>query len=132
MNFKRKRKKIPKRLKKRLMIHFIIDYIFGIPLIIYPDYILKIFNWTTIDPVASRIVGAALIGIGSISFLERNGTRETYKALLKLKIIWSTLALVGILISIKESSKMLWFIFIIFLIFNIIWVYYYKIINSRE
>ncbi|HIH25310.1 hypothetical protein J4476_02430 [Candidatus Woesearchaeota archaeon] len=125
-------KKIPKSLKKWFMIHFIIDYIFGIPLIIYPDYILKIFNWTTIDPVASRIVGAALIGIGSISFLERNGTRETYKALLKLKIIWSTLALVGILISIKESSKMLWFIFIIFLIFNIIWVYYYKIINSRE
>jgi len=132
MNFKRKMKKIPKSLKKWFMIHFIIDYIFGIPLIIYPDYILKIFNWTTIDPVASRIVGAALIGIGSISFLERNGTRETYKALLKLKIIWSTLALVGILISIKESSKMLWFIFIIFLIFNIIWVYYYKIINSRE
>ncbi|MEK6955082.1 MAG: hypothetical protein AABW52_00325, partial [Nanoarchaeota archaeon] len=97
-------KTIPKSLKNWFMIHFIIDYIFGILLIISPEFILKIFNWTTIDPITSRIVGAALIGIGSISLLERNSTIETYKVLLKLKIIWSSLAILGILLSIKESS----------------------------
>ncbi|MEK6948531.1 MAG: hypothetical protein AABX19_04805 [Nanoarchaeota archaeon] len=113
------------------MIHFIIDYIFGILLIISPEFILKIFNWTTIDPITSRIVGAALIGIGSISLLERNSTIETYKVLLKLKIIWSSLAILGILLSIKESSKSIWIIFMIFLIFNILWIYYYRKINEK-
>ncbi len=124
-------KTIPKSLKNWFMIHFIIDYIFGILLIISPEFILKIFNWTTIDPITSRIVGAALIGIGSISLLERNSTIETYKVLLKLKIIWSSLAILGILLSIKESSKSIWIIFMIFLIFNILWIYYYRKINEK-
>ena len=50
---------------------------------------------------------------------------ETYKALLDLKIIWSTAAMIAIIITMIEGGPNTgWLILLVFLIFNLVWVYY--------
>ena len=55
---------IPSSLHKWFVIHFVVDLIFGIPLMIAPVETLSLLGWETVDPFMSRLVGAALLGIG--------------------------------------------------------------------
>ena len=56
-------------------------------------------GWQSVDAVAARIIAAAFMAIGGTSFLLRNASLEVYRALLLLKIIWSSMALVAILLA---------------------------------
>ncbi|GAG91612.1 unnamed protein product, partial [marine sediment metagenome] len=62
---------VPTALKKWFIVHFITDMVFAIPLMIIPELFLNLMGWITVDPVSSRIVAAALFGIGIESFLVR-------------------------------------------------------------
>src|SRR3989344_5632 len=122
-----KDKKVPESLRKWFFVHFIVDYLFGIPLLFFPRFILSLFNWPYFDPLLSRLVGAALIGIGSVSFIEQKSNFETYQSLLIFKIIWSASALTGILLMmIHGAPKAGWIFFAIFAVFNAVWMYYVK------
>jgi hypothetical protein len=116
---------VPKNLRTWFVIHFITDYLFGIPLLVAPVWTLSLLGWSTIDPATSRLVGAALLGIGGESFFGRNAKLDTYFALLNLKIIWSLCAILGIFLSIIQGSPpMSWAILAIFAIFSSVWIYY--------
>ena len=116
---------IPNSLKNWFIIHLIIDIIFAIPLIFFPDWILHLFGLAVGDTAMTRLVGAALIGISSASFFTHNKTKESYDILLTLKLIWSSCAVIGLLLSLNFGSPpTLWLIVIIFTIFFFIWLYY--------
>lgn len=116
---------IPKNLRTWFVVHFITDYLFGIPLLVAPVLTLSLLGWSTIDPATTRLVGAALLGIGGESLLGINAKLDTYIALLNLKIIWSLSAILGILLSIIQGSPpMSWAILAIFIIFSAVWIYY--------
>ena len=116
---------IPQGLKTWFVIHFVVDMLFGIPLLFFPHWALGLFGWEHIDPVTSRLVGAALLGIGGESLLGRNSQRETFQALLNLKIIWAAGAILGIGLGIKDgASPIVWGVLGIFVIFLVIWIYY--------
>lgn len=120
-------KKFPASLRTWFIIHFIVDYLVAIPLFIAPTWFLQFFGFTIVEPVIARLVAAALFGIGGISLLSHNGSIETYKALLKLKIIWSVSAIVGLVVSLWQgASALLWPVVLIFALFCGIWVYYLK------
>lgn len=110
------------------IIHFYADIIFAIPLFLFPEYILQLAGWQTVDPIATRGVAAALFGIGIESYLGRNSSSETYKNLLNLKIIWSFAATIGLLIALIQNvynrPLMLWIMFFIFVLFHILWIYW--------
>ncbi len=101
------------------------------------------------DPVAARLVAAALLGIGVESLLrlhearlhhpmDENGNmhfQDSYKAkidtcrgMLNLKIIWSFGALIGLAISLVQGEQgrpaVLWLLLIAFLFFHGLWVYW--------
>ncbi len=120
----------PEALKLWFKIHFMLDYLIGLPLFLFPIQVLEFLNWNTIDPVASRIAAAALFGIGGISLVAQNSSIEIYRILLKLKLIWSIAALIGILGSIIQfdlyGSLILWAFFGTFLGFNMVWIYWIK------
>ncbi|UYP47400.1 hypothetical protein NEF87_003685 [Candidatus Lokiarchaeum ossiferum] len=120
----------PNGLKIAFKIHFLIDYLIALPLFLFPVQMLNLFGWDSIDPVASRISAAALFGIGGISLVAQKSSLEIYEILLKLKLIWSAGAIIGILISIIQfsmfNSFILWLFFTTFLGFNIVWVYWIK------
>lgn len=119
---------VPQSLRIWFVIHFVLDFLFAIPLMIAPIYSLRLFGWQTIDPIATRIVAAALFGIGFASLLGRNADVETYKEMLNLKIIWSFSAVIGILLSLLQDSQgkppVVLALLVIFMTFNLLWVYW--------
>jgi hypothetical protein len=123
-------KKIPNALRTWFIIHFIVDILFAIPLMFAPTQILTWVGWQAVDPLTTRLTAAALFGIGIESLLGRNGSRISYKNMLRLKIIWSFSATVGIAISIAQVSQAVpifaWLILALFAGFNLLWVYWYR------
>ena len=117
---------IPRSLRTWFVVHFLADILFGLPLLIAPQLILPLFGWTTYDPITSRLVGAALMGIGIESWLGRDASIETYRAMLNLKVIWATSALAGIALGISEGAPASAVLFFgIFAVFWSVWVYYW-------
>jgi len=55
---------VPSALRRWFVVHFVADLIFAIPLVVAPVATLRAIGWTTVDPVAPRLVGAALTAIG--------------------------------------------------------------------
>ncbi|MEK6939801.1 MAG: hypothetical protein AABX31_03670 [Nanoarchaeota archaeon] len=120
-------KQVPSSLRTWFIIHFIVDYLFAIPLFIAPTWFLTFFGFTVVESVTARLVAAALFGIGGISLLSRNESVDAYKSLLKLKIIWSVSAIAGLIISIEQGSPAsLWFVILIFTLFCGLWAYYLR------
>ncbi|HLD80050.1 MAG TPA: hypothetical protein VJA18_05825 [Candidatus Nanoarchaeia archaeon] len=118
-------KQVTSSLRTWFVIHFVVDYLFAIPLFVAPAWFLSLFGFTVVEPVTARLVAAALFAIGSISLLSSNESANTYKTLLKLKIIWSVSAIAGLLVSLWQGAPvLLWLIVIVFALFCGIWIYY--------
>ena len=117
---------VSKNLRTWFVIHFIADFLFGIPLLIAPVWMLGLFGWPSIDPFTARLVGAALIGIGGESLLGRNANTETFRAMLNLKLLWASTAIIGMVATMLTENYPLigWGIVGIFVIFFFVWLYY--------
>ena len=116
---------VPNGLRTWFVIHFVADVLVGIPLLFFPQVLLNLFGWKTYDPIMSRLVGAALMGIGVESLLGRNANADTFRAMLNLKVIWASSALIAIGIGIAEgAASTAWLFLAIFFVFWCVWVYY--------
>jgi hypothetical protein len=93
---------VPPGLRNWFVVHFVADMLFGIPLLFFPRWLLPLLGWITYDPLTSRLVGAALMGIGLESLLGRKASAETFRAMLNLKIVWASSAILQLL---PPSSK---------------------------
>ncbi len=117
---------VPRALRTWFVIHFITDMMFAIPLMILPVQTLSLFGWQTVDPIATRVAAAALFGIGIESYLGRNAGQETYRNMLRLKIIWSLGVIIGGTISMLQGAQgaplMGWVLLAVFAGFFLIWV----------
>ena len=122
-----KKTQFPPGLRTWFVIHFAADMLFGIPLLFFPEFFMPLLGWTLVDPITSRLVGAALIGIGGESLLSRNASRDVFKALLSLKIIWASAAVIGLVLGIINGAPTLaWGFLVIFVGFLGVWIYYQK------
>jgi hypothetical protein len=84
---------VPASLRTWFRVHCAIDVVAALPLLLFPQRILGLLGWTAIDPVATRLCGAALLGIGGASVLVERYGLPGYRALLSLKVIWSVAAI---------------------------------------
>ena len=120
-----KDRSVPQGLRIWFVIHFGVDMLFGIPLLFFPHWILVFFGWDYVDPVTSRLVGAALLSIGGESLLGRNANLMTFQAMLNLKIIWAASAVLGLGLGIRDGAPPItWGILGIFAMFLSVWIYY--------
>ena len=118
-------KTVPNSLRTWFVIHFIADVLFAIPLLFFPQALLNLFSWGHYDPIMTRLVGAALMGIGIESLLGRNADANTFRAMLNLKVIWASSALFAFGMGIVEgAAPIAWAFFAIFFVFWCVWVYY--------
>ncbi len=86
---------------------------------------MGLLGWSPIDPIASRVVGAALMGIGIESWLGRDSSAEVYRAMLNLKVIWSSSAIIGIGLGLWNGGAAAgWLFLVVFMVFWAVWVYY--------
>lgn len=116
---------VPARLRFWFVVHFVVDMVFALPLLLAPAQLLGALGFANPDPATSRLVGAALTAIGVQSLLGCNHGAETYRAMLNLKIIWSATASLGLLLAIRDGAPpVAWAFLAIFLAFNGLWVYY--------
>lgn len=123
----------PQGLKTWFAIHFVVDMLFALPLIFFPEYILPLFGWASFDPVMPRMVGAALLGIGGESLFSRNAPREVFTALLRLKIIWASGAILALGLGILNGGPIAtWGFLAIFVGFLGIWIYFSIKINTQK
>jgi hypothetical protein len=121
----------PHSLRRWFVAHFAADILFALPLFLAPRAFLGALGWTTVDPLATRLVAAALFGVGIQSLLGRNESVETFRATLNLKIIWSASATLGILWSQLEGGPAFGWAFVgVFAVFNGIWSYYRWILRG--
>ena len=123
-----KKNKVPKTLRLFFFIHFILDMGFALPLFAVPHGFLQLLGWQAIDPFTARLVAAALFGIGLESLIGIKAGFEVYRGMLNLKIIWSSCAIAGIIITIAEMGSdapfFAWFVLIVFVLFNVVWTYW--------
>ena len=117
---------VSKNLRIWFVIHFVLDYAFALPLLIAPKFTLSLFGWPTVDPFTARLVGAALIGIGGESLLGRNASAEAFKAMLNLKLLWASAAILGMSVTLLTGNypPIGWGFVLIFVIFFFVWLYY--------
>ena len=124
---------VPKSLRTWFLIHFVADYLFAIPLLIAPVWMLSLFGWQTIDPFTARLVGAALIGIGGASLTERNASVEAFRSMLNLKLLWASAAIIGMTVTMLGGGYPLigWGIVAIFVAFFFVWLYYRNLLKEK-
>lgn len=115
----------PAALRTWFVVHFVADVVFAAPLFVAPRSFLGMLGWSCVDPISTRLVAAALFGIGIQSLLGRNESVETFRAMLNLKIIWSATATLGLLWSQLEGGPLLGWAFVaVFATFNAVWTYF--------
>lgn len=116
---------VPNGLRAWFVIHFVVDVLFAIPLLFFPQALLNLFGWGTYDPIMTRLVGAALMGIGVESLLGRNADADTFRGMLNLKVIWASGALFAFAVGIAEgAAPIAWGLMGIFAVFWCVWVYF--------
>ena len=125
-------KTVPASLRTWFVIHSIVDLLVGLPLLFFRGFTVSLFGLLPGDLLTPRLVAAALIGIGGISFLARNETGKMYQMLLRLKLLWSGSAILAVLLSFTENVS--WgsgIILGIFLFFFVVWGYYWNILRRK-
>ena len=117
---------VPRSLRLWFVIHFVVDFIFAVPLLLAPVWLLTLFGFANPDPFMARLVGAALLGIGGESLLGWEGPVEAFRAMLNLKIIWSLAAIGGIILTLvfNNGPLMAYLVLLIFAGFSGLWMYY--------
>jgi hypothetical protein len=116
-----------KGLKVLFLIHAAISLIFGLLLLVIPGRFLLALGWAPIDPIASRMLGAALLALAWGSFRGWQATERVQVAILiELETIFTVLVCVGLLRHLLFASwpLMVWLIFALFLAFAIAWIYF--------
>ncbi|MBN1305786.1 MAG: hypothetical protein JXA13_15215 [Anaerolineales bacterium] len=124
---------VPHSLRTWFVVHFAVDMLFGLPILLAPRLVLPLFGWQVVDPFTARIVGAVLMGIGIESLLGRNAGLEAFRAMLNLKIIWAGSAVFGMLLSLllNGAPSMGWVFVAIFVAFGSVWVYYRLVLRKQ-
>jgi hypothetical protein len=116
---------VPITLRRWFVAHFVVDFLFGLPLLLAPALLLRPLGWTTVDPASSRLVGAALLAIGWQSYFCRDAGVEVFKTMLNLKLVWSFTAIIGLLIAIGEGAPpAVWGFLSLFIAFFGVWTHY--------
>lgn len=89
-------------------------------------------GWAAVDPIATRLVAAALFGIGIESYLGRNAGLQAFRGMLNLKVIWSAAAVIGVIWSQLEGGPAAgWAVVGIFLAFHAVWLRYWLLLRRH-
>jgi hypothetical protein len=116
---------VPRTLRAWFVVHAAVDVLAAAPLLAAPELVLRRLGWACVDPVAARLVGAALLAIGAQSYLGRDAGVPVYRAMLRLKVIWSLAAAVSLFAAVGNGAPpAAWAFLSIFIGFAGVWVHH--------
>jgi hypothetical protein len=114
-------------LKTTFLVHAIVTVVIGALMLIIPGRFLQALAWAPIDPIASRILGAALLAIAWSSFRGWRATEWSEVAIVvEMEAAFTVLACVGLLrhLLFARYPFIVWLIFAVFLAFAVAWIYF--------
>jgi hypothetical protein len=114
-----------KMLKTTLLFQMIISALLGLFLLVMPGRFLAMVGWAPIDPIVSRILGAALLAMswGAWRVWQGSSPAEA-KWWVEIQAGFALLAALGILRHLVEGGwpLMAWIVFGVFGLFAILWL----------
>jgi len=104
-----------KALKVMLLVHVVLAVVFGVPLLLAPGRLLTVLGWAPIDPILSRILGAALLALGWMHFRTWQADLAEARTVLEMEVAFAGLACVGLLrhLLFARYPAMVWMLFAI-------------------
>jgi threonine/homoserine/homoserine lactone efflux protein len=117
-----------KYLKGLFLVHAIVGVIVGLPLLLAPGRAADFLQWAPVDPLVTRMFGAALLAlaVGSArGFLARE--KAQVKTILEMDIVFCALSAAGLARHLFKASypAIVWVIFGTFLVFGLAWIVAY-------
>jgi hypothetical protein len=114
-------------LRITFLVHAIVALLMGVPLLAAPGRWLSLFGWAPIDPLMSRMLGAALLAMAWSSV--RGYLAEEWdqvEIVVELEVAFTVLASFGLLrhLLIGTWPWYTWAIFGIFALFSVAWIYH--------
>lgn len=116
-----------KSLRYTFIVHAVVALLFGMPLLIVPGRTLDLFGWAPIDPIMTRLLGAALLALSWGSYRGwRAAVRSDVAILLQAEAAFTVLSAlaIGRHLLVGAWPWYVWMMFIIFVVFAIAWIYH--------
>ena len=113
-------------LRRTFLVHLIVSVLVGPALLIVPGRFLDLFGWAPIDPIISRLLGAAVIALGWSSFRGwRAASWPKVVTLVELEAAFSVLACAGLLRHLLVASYpwYVWSILVVMALFAVAWIW---------
>ena len=116
-----------KALKSTFLVHSLVSLVVGALLLIAPGRVLGTLGWAPIDPIISRLLGAALLALAWSSFRGWQATERRQVAIvLEMEVVFTVLGCVALLRHLLFSRYPLvpWLVFAILLVFAAAWIFF--------
>ena len=110
--------------KITFLIHTLITVVGGFSLLIVPGRALLFLGWAPIDPILSRVLGAALLALGWGSFRGWQASeRAEVQLVMEMELAFAALGCVGLLrhLLFANYPPMVWLLFAVLGIFALGW-----------
>ena len=114
-----------KALRTTFAIHCLVSLVIGALLLAMPGRVLTALRWAPIDPLISRLLGAALLALAWGSFRGWRATERSQVAIvLELEAAFAVLGCVGLLRHLLTSRwpLIVWVVFAVLLAFAVAWI----------
>ncbi len=114
-----------KGLSITFLVHAVVSAVGGLLLLVLPGRTLQFLGWAPIDPILSRVLGAALLALSWGSFRGwKATTRAQVQIVVELEAVFSVLACAGLLrhLLFARYPLMVWLLFGVFALFAVAWI----------
>jgi hypothetical protein len=114
-----------KALRTTFLVHSIVSVLIGALLLLIPGRLLLGLGWTPIDPIVSRLLGAALLALAWSSFRSWRATERSQVAIiLEMEAAFTVLGSVGLLrhLLFGRWPLIVWATFVVLLAFAVAWI----------
>ena len=114
-----------KALKITFLVHGIVSLLLGALMLLIPGRFLTFLGWAPIDPIISRLLGAALLALAWSSFRGwRAKERAQVVVLIEVEAAFTILGAIGLLrhLLIANYPWMVWLLFAGLAAFAVAWV----------
>jgi hypothetical protein len=122
-----------KALKTTFLVHAVVAALAGLLLLLIPGRFLQALGWAPIDPILSRLLGAAFLALAWSSFRGWRASEWAQVAILvELEAAFTVLGCVGLLrhLLFSRYPLMVWLVFAVLLVFAIAWLVF--LLRGRE
>ena len=112
-----------KALRVTFIVHAVVAVVVGAPLLLAPGRFLGWLGWAPIDPLLSRLLGAALLALGWSSFRGAGASDRTQQVLIEMELVFTALSCAGLLRHLLKANypAMVWITFAVLAAFAVAW-----------